>query len=357
MYVFYEEITPIVYKDRLFVQIPENAARLPLSQMVNIASSVMPGDVKLSRIIVPGSAERTVIFAFEKHDEHAWTYSSYVEFYKTIFVNPYTGDIEKIENTKWEFFNVVYWVHISLLLGYEIGSPIVTWSVYILVFLLFSGLILWWPTKKKRGYFWFRWKTNTKWKRKNYDLHRIPGFYITPIALVFALTGLFWASPGFNTLTRWLANGGQQVTEKELPPPEGNAVLTKHPLDLVYHKTDSMAPGARYIMIRPPFRPNFPYAARAYKTDVNYERMEFYFDQFSIKLVEAVTFETRNNGDKLSVLNYDLHVGTIGGISTKILAFLGSLIVASSPITGFYIWWQRNKKKRETDSNESDQGE
>jgi hypothetical protein len=72
--------------------------------MEQIASSAMPGDVELSRIIIPGHPERTVIFAFEKHNENGWTYSRYVEFHKTVFINPYSGEIVNIENTKWEFF-------------------------------------------------------------------------------------------------------------------------------------------------------------------------------------------------------------------------------------------------------------
>jgi uncharacterized iron-regulated membrane protein len=51
--------------------------------------------------------------------------------------------------------------------------------------------------------------------------------------------------------------------------------------------------------------------------------------------------------DKLLRMNYDIHVGAILGLPGKILMFFASLICASLPITGFYIWWgRRNKKKR-----------
>lgn len=42
-------------------------------------------------------------------------------------------------------------------------------------------------------------------------------------------------------------------------------------------------------------------------------------------------------------MNYDIHVGAIGGIEGKIIAFLSSLIVGSLPITGTMIWWGRRK--------------
>ena len=45
-------------------------------------------------------------------------------------------------------------------------------------------------------------------------------------------------------------------------------------------------------------------------------------------------------------MNYDLHVGQIGGLTTKIIAFLASLICASLPITGFIIWLGKRKKSK-----------
>ncbi|WP_242499314.1 PepSY domain-containing protein [Flavobacterium sp. 140616W15] len=42
-------------------------------------------------------------------------------------------------------------------------------------------------------------------------------------------------------------------------------------------------------------------------------------------------------------MNYDIHVGAVLGITGKILAFFASLISASLPITGFLIWWGKQK--------------
>ncbi|BAV07971.1 PepSY-associated TM region [Filimonas lacunae] len=43
-------------------------------------------------------------------------------------------------------------------------------------------------------------------------------------------------------------------------------------------------------------------------------------------------------------MNYDLHVGTILGLSGKVLVFCTTLIGASLPVTGFIIWWGKKKK-------------
>jgi uncharacterized iron-regulated membrane protein len=45
-------------------------------------------------------------------------------------------------------------------------------------------------------------------------------------------------------------------------------------------------------------------------------------------------------------MNYDIHVGAIGGLPGKIVAFIISLICASLPVTGFYVWWGKRKKSK-----------
>ncbi|MEM8527138.1 MAG: PepSY-associated TM helix domain-containing protein [Bacteroidota bacterium] len=64
-----------------------------------------------------------------------------------------------------------------------------------------------------------------------------------------------------------------------------------------------------------------------------------------------------SRGEQLHFLNYSIHVGSILSLSGKILAFFAALISTSLPITGFFIWWNRTKRKRrshrKTQENES----
>ena len=40
---------------------------------------------------------------------------------------------------------------------------------------------------------------------------------------------------------------------------------------------------------------------------------------------------------------YTLHTGAWGGLTTKVLYFLFTLIGATLPLTGYYLWWKRRK--------------
>jgi uncharacterized iron-regulated membrane protein len=69
------------------------------------------------------------------------------------------------------------------------------------------------------------------------------------------------------------------------------------------------------------------------------------FDENSGKLLYVHKHQDKNLGEKAIAANYDVHVGSIFGIWSKILAFVVSLICASLPVSGFLIWWGRRKRK------------
>ncbi|MEO9511007.1 MAG: PepSY-associated TM helix domain-containing protein [Flavobacteriaceae bacterium] len=346
LYVFAEDIKSITHKERRIIEIPQNQERLPISTLVSMAEDVFDNQHHYQNIIVPNFPDHTVSIVFMEYNAEQFWYPNYVKFHKTVYINPYTGKIVKVEDSKWDFFSVVFSIHVTLFMGYNpISHIIVVTSVWVFVIMLISGLILWWPKKKQRKQsFWLRWKTSTRWRRKNYDLHRILGFYFMLIALISALTGLMWASESFNKTVKWVANGGETIEEKALPKPKTD-IISATPLDDIFSKTLQDIPESKYILIRKHPNDKVPYIVRSYVHEtLNYKRIEMYYDRKTATILSKETFADKNNGEKVQALNYDIHVGTIGGWPTKILTFLMSLVVASLPITGFLVWRGRRKK-------------
>lgn len=50
------------------------------------------------------------------------------------------------------------------------------------------------------------------------------------------------------------------------------------------------------------------------------------------------------NADNLRGVIYSVHTGSWGGLPTRILWFLGALLGATLPLTGYYIWFRRLRK-------------
>ncbi|WP_317171714.1 PepSY-associated TM helix domain-containing protein [Pedobacter panaciterrae] len=58
------------------------------------------------------------------------------------------------------------------------------------------------------------------------------------------------------------------------------------------------------------------------------------YDRNTGRPLKTTTFDDQHNGDKLSMLNYDIHTGNVLGLGGKFLVFFASLVAASLPVTG-----------------------
>jgi uncharacterized iron-regulated membrane protein len=108
-------------------------------------------------------------------------------------------------------------------------------------------------------------------------------------------------------------------------------------------------PDAKSIEVHPPANDTTAIAANAnmqngtfWKTDYRYYD-QYYFNEIPVTHVYGRLKDTKM-ADKIIRMNYDIHVGAIGGLAGKILAFLVSLMIATLPITGAFIWLGKRNK-------------
>ncbi len=266
----------------------------------------------------------------------------------TVYVNPYTAQVVAIAAHE-DFFHFFEDGHFYLWMPKDIGHQVVGWGTFIFFFLLISGLILWWPKKwnKKGKEQAFKVKWNAKFKRVNYDLHNVFGFYSLIIAILLAFTGLMMSFSWFNNSVYWMAGG------ENTPRIEALSDTTANPKsDLLVQIDKAWHKGVFEIAEHNPYEIilHFPekVSEAIYVCTDMYRGTwrDVYLDQHTLKELPASRKRLRdeNLSSWIRRSNYGLHVGAIGGLTTKILFFLASLICASLPVTGFYIWWGKKKK-------------
>jgi uncharacterized iron-regulated membrane protein len=88
-----------------------------------------------------------------------------------------------------------------------------------------------------------------------------------------------------------------------------------------------------------------PESKTLYKTDFRY------FDPNSAKEINGSYVwgnytDAKTLADNIKRMNYDIHTGAAWGLPGRIALFFAALIIASLPVTGFYIWWGKRKKKK-----------
>jgi uncharacterized iron-regulated membrane protein len=260
----------------------------------------------------------------------------------------------KIKGLHYDFFTIILQLHTSLLLAPEIGRQIVGASVLIFVVSLISGLILWFPKSKKGIKQRFAIKWTAHWRRKNYDLHNVLGFYSFLLALLIALTGLVWSYTWVANGVDWLANGGQFSPVPKEPISKLKMQKNENLIDELFTQNLAQYPDSEMMGVDFPSNDTTTLNLSFYPDEtVYYNGIYLLFDQYSGKLIKEDSWRTQTKGQMIKNMNYDIHIGKILGLPGQILAFLASLIAASLPISGFLIWYGRKYKKSQTTDNQS----
>ncbi len=329
-----------VTQDYRFVRAESKEFMAP-SKLQSIAMTALPGK-EVHAVAYEGKdkAATVIFFALEP------------EYYYNVYLNPYTGEVLKVKNMDRDFFRVVLMGHFYLWLPEQIGQPIVASATLIFVIMLISGIILWWPKNKAATKQRFTIKWSAKWRRKNYDLHNVLGFYASWVAIILGLTGLIWGFEWFAKSVYGIAGGkGSIVYEEPISDTAKKINLAQPAIDVVWQKMKANYPNAEVIEVHPPVTDASPIAANANPDASTYWKADYiFYDQYTLEELPAKSIYGRlakaSLADKVLRMNYDVHTGAIIGIAGKILMFFASLIAASLPITGFYIWRGRNKKKK-----------
>jgi len=273
--------------------------------------------------------------------------------YEIVFMNPYTGEVLKHKNMNRDFFRIVLDGHFYLWLPHHIGQPIVASATLIFLIMMITGLVLWWPRNKAARKQRFTVKWNVRWRRRNYDLHNVLGFYMTWVAIFIAITGLVFGFQWFAKSVYWVTSGGQAKVEDKHPVSDS----TQNPsvanmADYLWEKDSRTKKENESISVWFANQPSDPIETVInHRPGTYYNSDFFHYDQYTGKLLPAQgsydgKFKEAKLADKLVRMNYDIHVGAVLGLPGKILAFFASLIAASLPVTGFIIWWGRNRKKQ-----------
>lgn len=350
IYVFEEELKTFFYTDREEIIVPPSAVKKPLSSLLQTAQQELGEKHPIQTIEIPTAANQTYAFRpTQKRNSKALTHFGEIVYQRKVYVNPYTGAIVKNENTKYEFFTLVLRLHRNLLLNRSVGTMIIGVSVMIFVVMLITGIVLWWPKNKQslKSRISFVWKKKTKWKRKNYDLHNIPGFYSLFILVIIALTGLVFSFDWFDHSVQWVANGGVKPAKQKVLVSDTTQRNSALPIDRVYAELLALNPHALSFSINLPDKPKGVISASAREgVHVRYNVLRYQFDQYGGQLLKISAFDEKSNGEKLKAMNYDIHTGGILGLPGKLLAFFASLVSASLPVTGFILWYGRQKKKK-----------
>jgi uncharacterized iron-regulated membrane protein len=374
--VFEKELQEIFNHDRYYVT--PAGQRLPLEQLVQKVKQEVPAG-KVAGVKVYADPARTVEVALmmpekEGRDKGAEKAGTAKEIKKeeqdkkgaggpagaeakkggggggrpshTAFVNPYTGQVQELYTYRETFFYTMFALHRWLLGGQDsIGKLIVGVSTVIFLFILITGIILWWPKTQNVLAQRLKVKFGGGWKRLNHDFHIVLGFYSAIFLFVFTFTGLAWSF-------KWFNDGIYIVTNSDMKPAEppvslyqaGKSLVT---YDAVLSAATQTIKSTDFYNISAPkdsagiFSVTVHQPGRQEAATDNY-----YFDQYSGQLIGALKFNDKNLGQRVRSTFKPVHTGSIFGLPSKIIALITCVMGVTFPVTGVILWLNRLKKNR-----------
>lgn len=337
IYTFQKELKLALYP-HYTVDVPAGRVnKLPLKEVVEGYKKT--SNHKVLRVYDFTQPKRSTMLLTSKNDEYYFS-----------FINPYTNKLLFEAPLVRDFFTIVLYIHMNLLLG-ELGTQIVGWSVIVFIISLISGLILWFPKsmnvfKSKKGrQARFGIKTDGSKKRLTYDLHNVLGFYGGSILTVIAITGVAWTFTWVDNAL-YTAVTFKKKTEEQKIVVDSTAFNTIA-LDNVKTQIAGLRENKQLYMYFLPQKPTDPLWVRSSLNDDQYGNTDSYYAHPETgRLIKSKYDEDKNAGQKLNSLYYDIHTGSILGITGKIVVFFAGLIGASLPVTGVMLYLNRRKKQK-----------
>ena len=283
----------------------------------------------------------------------------------TYYVNPYTAEILP-EVSGQIFFKTVESIHRRLLLD-DFGKQVVGISVICLLFLMFSGIYIYYPRLKKS--FSQSLKLNFQSKGRFFlsNLHSVIGMWVIPFYLVASLTGLYWSYEWFN-------NSLHQITGVEKPKkqhmqhsqeqnkPQGD-MKQKEPraemnapqmTEKISFDDVSLAVDTFNTLIENKYSTatlRFPQKGTVYSfsyiaLDASHERAKntLEFDIKTKEISKHDKFEDKTLLQQLMGSILPLHTGEYFGVVGQTLMFLASLMMPLFTVTGLILYIKRRKK-------------
>ncbi|MED3965829.1 PepSY-associated TM helix domain-containing protein [Niallia taxi] len=354
VYLFKPQIEQMLYKD--YYEVTKQEERILPSEQINIIKSEYPGSKVTSYL--PGDSE---------------TRSSEVNIiYQnkslTIFVDPYTGNILGKLNSEEKIMDKIEEIHGELMAG-TVGDRIVELAACWAIVLIITGIYLWFPQKKKKGFSGIIFPRFNKGKTiLRRDLHAVPAFWITGGLLFLILTGLPWSGfwgTNFQSLVTntgagyppsiWVGNAPTSTIKtkdiadvpwaaENLDVPKSDIQgYTPISIDDVINIANSSGIHKSFSVIFPTTKEGV-YTLSAFPPKAK-DEATIHIDQYTGAILADYRYDNYGPLGKIIATGITIHKGTEFGLFNQLLSLficLGTMLVA---LTGVYMWWKRKPKK------------
>ena len=368
MLVFENEANEWFRRDLYYVETVKGSP-LPMDKLLEKVATTLPDSVAVTGVSISSDPGRAYQVSLSKPRR------------ASLYVDQYTGEV-KGKSERSGFFMFMFRMHRWLLDSMNPGNEGIFWgkmivgvSTLLLVFVLISGIVIWWPRTRKALKNSLKITATKGWRRFWYDLHVAGGMYALIFLLAMALTGLTWSFPWYRTA--FYKVFGVEVQQRAAQGHEQKSDAQKRDTKLAAHREkkregNEVRKGERsgrpennhsdMYSVTSPFvywqeiydklrRQNPEYKQISISSgtaSVSFNRFgnqrasdRYSFNTDNGEFTETSLYQHQDKSGKIRGWIYSVHVGNWGGMFTRILTFIAALLGTALPLTGYYLWIKR----------------
>ena len=373
MLVFENEVNEWFRRDLYYVETVKESP-LSMDKLLEKVATTLPDSVSVTGVSISSDPGRAYQVSLSKPRR------------ASLYVDQYTGEV-KGKSERSGFFMFMFRMHRWLLDSMNPGNEGIFWgkmivgvSTLLLVFVLISGIVIWWPRTRKALKNSLKITATKGWRRFWYDLHVAGGMYALIFLLAMALTGLTWSFPWYRTA--FYKVFGVEVQQRAAQGHEQKSDAQKRDTKLAAHREkkregNEVRKGERsgrpennhsdMYSVTSPFvywqeiydklrhqNPEYKQISISSGTaSVSFNRFgnqrasdRYSFNTDNGEFTETSLYQHQDKSGKIRGWIYSVHVGNWGGMFTRILTFIAALLGAALPLTGYYLWIKRLIKVR-----------
>ena len=266
-------------------------------------------------------------------------------------IDQYTGEITGRDDYQNKFMQWMFDLHAYLLAG-DRGEFLNGFVGLSAVIFSLTGLIVWWPGVAHCR-FGFRYLWGASWKRQNYDLHKVVGFYASLAIAIVSLSGAYFAFPSL--FQRFTAKVTGTPVTVGAPRAQSRWSERRIPLEEFVRVAERVQPGATAVQFAIPQKAGDPVTVRTkeprdwHRIGLNY----VYLEPADGRVIRSDRFADATLGTKAILFMYPLHFGRFGGrwnrttlYGVMVLYVVLGLTPFVLMVSGVLMYWNRSLSKK-----------
>lgn len=312
--------------------------RLSYKELITKTSETFP-KVPASGLIIKSNPASSIVIQFGRE--------------KSFYVNPYTGEVLGGASKTHQFMHFVEDLHRRLALAAR-GEVVTKACNVVFLFMILSGLYLWWPRNwhpmSLKAIFFFNPKLSGK--ARDWNWHNVVGFWSLPFMLIVVLTGLIMSYQWSNAVFFKLMGSEPPPQMQKGPGGVGGkgsapAIISDFNWDAYITSAAEKVPQWKSMMLRLPPKPDAPVSILIQGAGgPHFARSQMALDIKTAKVVKWEPFLELNKARQGRVWVRYLHTGEAWGLISQIAAFFTSCAAILLIWTGFSMAWFRFAGKK-----------